>query len=130
MGLAGCKQCFGSDAQAVWSQPHVLTPPKLLTRESHFTVDLRACPVCGQRFVLAYVERFNWRGGDDELDALLVSVTDTEANGLLTAGEDTTEGALGALAPARRHLLRFGEGDARGAHMAFREGAIWVPPHD
>ena len=130
MGLDGCPQCFGPDAEAVWSRHHDLTRPTIVVHESHFTVVLRACTACGQRFVLAYGERINWHGGNDELDALLVPVTDPEADALVAAGEEGVERALGSLTPARRHLLRFGEGDPRGAHMTFRDGAIWVPPHD
>ena len=130
MGLDGCRHCFGPDAETVWSHHHDLTRPTILTRESHFTVVRRACAACGQPFVIAYGERISWRGGNDELDALLVPVTDTESATLAAADEDTIEDALRRLTPERRYLLRFGEGDPRGAHLAFREGAIWVPPHD
>src|SRR5262249_26340831 len=74
-----------------------------LIDESHFTVVLRSCSQCHQRFVSVFSETIDWAGGDDPQYWAVLPITEGEAERLSRAGEGA-DSELRTLAPGRRSL--------------------------
>ncbi|MFJ9842508.1 hypothetical protein ACIRYZ_18895 [Kitasatospora sp. NPDC101155] len=99
----GCAACCGEDAQKVWGrQREGFAHETAVVQDSHFTVSVRRCLACGQRFAWIRTEFTDWAGGDDASYVAILPLTDVEAAAL-------TDGALapldlGPLGEGRRHL--------------------------
>lgn len=102
----GCEHCWPSNADAAWKASWALSMVQLLIDESHFTVSIRACACCSQRFILVLTEMIDWEGGDDPHYWTVMPITETEAADLAQRGDSLTDSNLEALAPGRRCMYR------------------------
>jgi hypothetical protein len=100
-----------------------------LVDESHFSVALSRCPACGQAYASTFSERIDWSGGNDPQDWLVLPLDAAEAQGLSAAPADEVEAALNEL-PPRRYLLRWFAREATAPEAQWREGVVWLAPHD
>ena len=125
----GCAACFGGSAEQVSQARRRLAAGARLVDDSHFSVLLRVCGVCGQRFVDVFSERIDWQGGNDPQAWLLVPVSDDEANRLRGLDEASVEGAVLALSPKRRCLDEYWPSEG-GRIVRFSQGPLMIMPHD
>ncbi|WP_199807857.1 hypothetical protein [Streptomyces sp. NRRL S-350] len=103
MAEFGCAKCYGEDAQAVWRGQHDgFEREAEVVDESHFSVDVRRCRACAQRFVWIFSESVDWMGGDDAQYVTVMPLTAAEAGGLVAGTLRPLD--LGALGRDRRHL--------------------------
>lgn len=124
-----CSSCHDTDPHRSWASSRVLVAGARLVDESHFSVTLARCPACDQAYACTFSERIDWSGGDDPQDWLVIPLEATEVQALSAAPADAVEAALNALAP-RRYLLRWFAREATAPEARWREGKIWVAPHD
>ncbi|MEU9045303.1 MULTISPECIES: hypothetical protein [unclassified Kitasatospora] len=99
----GCATCYGEDAQAVWrGQREGFEQESEVVDGSHFSVDVRRCRACAQRFVWIFTESVDWMGGDDAQYVTVMPLTTAEATGLVSGTLRPHD--LGALGRDRRRL--------------------------
>ncbi|MFZ5439051.1 MAG: hypothetical protein ACOZQL_03535 [Myxococcota bacterium] len=124
---SGCSRCFGDDAATAWTASRTARL-RALVEESHFSLQLTACP-CGQRFVSVFTERIDWQGGEDDQTWLVVPVTAEESARLETLAEGELARAVTECARGRRFLVRsFPTGGTLG--VWWRDGGFLIGPHD
>lgn len=123
----GCLRCCGDVAAVAWEASRAHREGSVV-QESHFGVHVARC-ACGQRFVEVYMERVDWRDGDDDQTWALFPVFDDEAARLASTRAADVERVVNELAGRRRFLVR--SRDAAGALAAWwRDGGFTVGPHD
>ncbi|MEU9045304.1 MULTISPECIES: hypothetical protein [unclassified Kitasatospora] len=99
----GCALCYGEDAREAWErQGDGFEREAEVVDDSHFSVAVRRCRACAQRFVWIFTEFIDWRGGDDAQYNTIMPLTDAEAAGLVSGSLRPLD--LGALGHNRRHL--------------------------
>jgi hypothetical protein len=128
METFGCERCWPPSADAARAAGQALTREADLIRESHFSVMLRACPSCGQRFVSVFTETIDWEDGDDPQYWTLLPVTDAEAADLVQRGDSLDEETLNGLGRGRRSL-QHDHPKGKPARSYWGAG-IFVGPHD
>ena len=100
---------------------------KPLVDESHFTVIIRSCAKCRQRFVSVFTETIDWADGEDPQFWTVLPITEQEVATLSQAGSVITS-VLNMLAPQRRSLRRdFPKGEDPTEYWS---SGILVGPHD
>ncbi len=124
----GCQRCWPPSADAAWGVRSTLTPVVKLIDESHFHVQILACPDCTQRFLSVFTEMIDWEGGDDSQDWTLLPITGAEAADLVRQRDSLTEAKLDTLAPSRR-CLRFDHPKATAPRIFWSTG-ISIGLHD
>lgn len=102
-GDFGCDKCWPSDADAAWAACRSMPTSAEMVSESHFSVRLRICADCGQRFLTVFTETIDWSGGEDPQFWTVIPVTIYEANALSVA-VDSIGSAIGTLPTDRRSL--------------------------
>ena len=123
----GCDRCWPDSADQAWQLLSKLPIEQKLEDESHFTVKIRCCPACTQRFVSVFTEQIDWSDGEDPQYWTVMPISQAEAQGLAAAGS-SIESALNTLAPRRRALLR---NCPKGSEPhSFWGTGILVGPHD
>jgi len=75
-----------------------------LVNESHFLVQLRSCPECGQRFLWIFTEFVDWENGEDAQYRQILPVTRTEADAIARQRAAVDLAYLGSLGRSRRYL--------------------------
>src|SRR5262245_25047938 len=110
--VSGCQSCFGGNAKAASERQDKLPQSAHIVRESHFSITIRRCPSCGQRFVRVFCETIDWVNGNDPQEWHTIPVTDAEAEALIAAGENGAERAIEKLTPPRRILVHSFPADA------------------
>ncbi|MER7583956.1 hypothetical protein [Kitasatospora sp. NPDC097691] len=99
----GCAQCYAEDAREAWDrQGDGFEREARVVKDSHFSVSVRRCLACSQRFVWIFTEFVDWRGGDDAQYDTIMPLTDAEAADLVAGTLRPLD--LGALGRDRRHL--------------------------
>ena len=86
--------------QAVRGFTHLATP----VDESHFSITVRACPRCGQRFVSVFAERVDWVDSEDPQCWSVLPVTAAEADDLIAGGADQAARSVESMGRGRRFL--------------------------
>jgi hypothetical protein len=124
-----CPSCHDADPRRAWERSRQLVVVARLIDESHFSVTLARCPACGQVYASTFSERIDWSRGNDPQDWLVLPLDAAEAQRLSAAPADAVEAALNAL-PPRRHLLRWFAREATTPEAGWRDGVVWVAPHD
>jgi hypothetical protein len=127
-GSIGCGACFGGSAGEAAAAIGGLRMDARLVDESHFSVSLRACAGCGQRFVQLFSERVDWVNGEDPQTIVVIPITPGESERLRGRG-DVTEDELAALATGRRRLEIDHPSDGPRT-VEWRSGPLVIPPHD
>lgn len=123
----GCAQCWPKSANRAWEAFHFLIIEARLVDESHFTVYIRACPQCRQRFVSVFTETIDWIEGEDPQSWSILPITEVEFKRLSQDGL-ALPSTLNQLAPHRRSL----RGDfPKGEHLrAYWSSGVFVALHD
>ncbi|WP_316527912.1 hypothetical protein [Kitasatospora brasiliensis] len=99
----GCAKCYGEDERAAWRwQREGFESETEVVDGSHFSVDLKRCRDCSQRFVWIFTEVIDWMGGDDAQFVAIMPVSEAEAADLVAGALRPRE--LGRLGRGRRHL--------------------------
>jgi hypothetical protein len=124
----GCEHCWPSTAAAALRARDTFDHQERLIDESHFGVNILACPACAQRFVAVFTERIDWIDGDDPQEFTLLPITETEAVMLSQAGSALKEADLDTIGPGRRSLC-FDCPKGAEARCYWSTG-IMVGPHD
>ncbi|MFF4378338.1 hypothetical protein [Kitasatospora sp. NPDC001547] len=121
----GCAKCYGEDEKAVWGrQREGFEHEAEVVDGSHFSVGLRRCRECAQRFVWIFSEVVDWMGGDDAQYVTIMPVTADEAAGLRQGTLRPQQ--LGGLGRDRRHLDH--DWPTGGpASLRWRSGRFLVP---
>lgn len=101
--LSGCSQCYQADAQAMGRTWYHFQAIARLVDESHFGIQILACPTCGLRWVSIFTERIDWQDGDDPQCSDLLPVTTGESQKLIDLGE-TAVGLIESIGKDRRFL--------------------------
>jgi hypothetical protein len=99
-----------------------------LAQESHFSIRLTAC-ACGGQFAIVFMERIDWKDGDDDQDWLAVPITTDEATRLTACTEPTLPGTLTQIARGRRFLVR-SHPSGGSMELWWRENGFSIGPHD
>lgn len=100
--LFGCPTCLPERPSREWARTLGITD--WLIGDSHYAVQIRQCPACGQRFVHIFSEFIDWKDGDDAQYSDVVPITPAEAEALRERGGDVTPEELAALGKGRRRL--------------------------
>jgi hypothetical protein len=87
-GPFGCSACFRADAETAARARRKFVHSARLADESHFGVNILACPACGQRCVSIFTEMIDWAGGDDPQYVSVLPVTQVESDMLIAGGDD------------------------------------------
>ncbi len=124
----GCARCFGTDAGTAWTAMRA-TREATVVQESHFSVHVAKCDDCGQRFIEVFMERIDWRDGDDDQTWCLFPVQPDEVATLRASAEADIEPVVNTLARGRRFLVR-ARGSAGAMQSWWREDGFTVGPHD
>lgn len=123
----GCANCWPASANLAWAAFRSLSIDARLVDESHFTVVIRSCAQCRQRFVSVFTETVDWTGGEDSQYWIVLPITEQEVVTLAQAGSAITS-VLDRLAPQRRSLRRdFPGGERPTEYWGY---GILVGPHD
>jgi hypothetical protein len=104
VGSPGCSLCSGQDAELAWASYGRLAIDVCVIDESHFIVQLRRCPECGQRFLWIFTEFVDWEGGEDAQHRQVIPVTEAEAEAVARQGAGVDLAYLGSLGRGRRYL--------------------------
>ncbi len=123
----GCDRCWPACADEAEIARRALRWSARLIEEPHFSVGLRECPACAQRFVSVFTETVDFVGGEDPQHTVLMPLTEAEAAALVALGDRVTEGALEAIGAGRRSFHRDWPSD-REATNAWGRG-LRVGPH-
>jgi hypothetical protein len=103
----GCDRCYAGEVEQAWRYAaEDLVVEDALVEDSHFVLQLRRCPSCGQRFVWVFTEVVDFEGGDDAQFRSVVPVTESEGDAFAQQGEDVDYGELAGLGRDRRYLSR------------------------
>jgi hypothetical protein len=123
----GCAVCCPDEAEAGWEALCSLRIESRLVQESHFSVLVRACEQCTQRFVSVFTETIDWEGGEDPQSWTVLPVRPDEAERLAQASTGLIR-ELHALAPNRRSWRR--EHPKGAPASSFWATGVLVGPHD
>lgn len=86
----GCETCWPVSATQALEARGTLVAQHHLIDESHYSVRILACGVCGQRFLSVFTERVDWEHGNDPQEYQLAPISGDEAEGLVAAGDSIT----------------------------------------
>lgn len=106
--VAGCDECFPDSVELLGQRWYKTPVTAELIAESHFSIKLRRCAQCGQRFVTVFAETIDWENGDDPQQCCALPITEFEAARLLNASSDAqVESIAGSLGEDRRSFMSF-----------------------
>lgn len=122
----GCPRCVPAEPVKIGRLG--LVDVDRLVDESHFSLTIKRCEACGQRFAGIFTERIDWHGGEDSMTSNLLPLTDDEADRMLAAGADPDIAEVVAIGKTRQYLCDE-HLTGRAATVGYEIG--WsVPPHD
>ena len=124
----GCKQCWPAEAEAAYAATHTFVFLSTLVRESHYSVLIRACRACSQKFLSVSTEMIAWWGGNDAQYWTLFPIRDEEAAELIPLGETVTDAAINALGKGRK-CLQVDQPSEGPMRICWGSG-FFVGPHD
>lgn len=118
----GCERCFASDAGQAYD---ALTTNReaTLEQQSHYSMEVTSCP-CGQTWCVVFMERVDWRAGEDDQTWVCVPLTADQVGGLTRSSTDQRPSYLRVVTEGRRFLVR-----DRGSAW-WRDGGFSIGPHD
>ncbi|MEL6869537.1 MAG: hypothetical protein AAFO81_07030 [Pseudomonadota bacterium] len=107
-GRYGCDRCFPDDLElldTLWFKIPVVAE---LISESHFSIKVRRCGDCRQRFVTVFAETIDWENGEDPQQCSVLPITEFEAARLLNVSSAAqAESLAGSLGSGRRSFLSY-----------------------
>jgi hypothetical protein len=124
----GCARCFQADALSMAQARQNLIQIARLVDESHFDVVIRACPACRQQCVSVFTEMIDWQDGDDPQCVSILPLTASEAQQLMTAGEDVV--ALIERFGRKRRYLQVDHPKGAPERIGWVDGGLVIGPHD
>ena len=127
----GCPECLPADATEAWAAVREFHNFAHLIEESHFSVSVRACPSCGQRYADIFIERIDWVNGEDPQSCIVLPITAGESDQLVTAGADESAAVrlIESFGQSRRHL-RWHYPAGAEQQVTWSDGNLWIGPHD
>lgn len=101
----GCATCLPEEVDAAAASWPTLPVTQALIAESHFSVKLRRCEQCGQRYVSVFTEQIDWENGEDPQRSCAMPIHELEEARLRKARDSgCLEQTVLTLAPARRSI--------------------------
>jgi len=125
----GCNTCWPADAREAWKGIKILERGRVFIDESHFLVDIRTCPACGQRFLWVMTELIDWQDGEDPIERTVLPLTDEEIAQLDSRGETGLDEALLNTLGRGRRCLRYSWPKGAEPEVYWSTGLL-VGPHD
>lgn len=126
---SGCPICLPDDPAAAYERAREMETIAELIEESHFSVTVRACRTCAQRFVWVFTETINWVHGNDPQLCTMLPITEDESNQLIAQGQQVETLLVETLGACRRHLLMHFPSSGPQTICYTNEGTI-IGPHD
>ena len=123
-----CIQCAGAEAAAMWEAWPRFAHVADVVEESHFSIRIKACGACGQRWVSVFTETIDWVDGDDPQYWSLLPVTEREAEELVALGEAAEERIV-ELGRDRRYL-QADHPKGKEKRILWAQGGLLIGPHD
>jgi hypothetical protein len=124
----GCPTCLPPSPDDAWSAVPTLHIDSRLVDESHFSVLLRSCSSCSQRFVSVFTEIVDWAEGEDPQFWTVLPITEKEATALRAADEQGVALQVYELGSDRRSLCH--SFPKSGGAMNFWSKGIQERPHE
>ena len=121
--------CVHADAKVAIAVRDQYVDRQSLVSDSHFSVSVCRCSLCGQGFARVFCETIDWVDGNDPQDILRIPISQAERFRLIERGEEVYDSDLTGLTPERRYLIYGIHAQAKGM-VAWRTGRVWVPMHD
>lgn len=100
--MFGCRECIPDEPASATALQ--LGEEARLIDESHFTVKIRFCPQCGQKFLWVFTEQIDHVNGDDPQCWSVLPVSPEEAGALIEAAGDLDLEEMSRLGLRRRFL--------------------------
>lgn len=122
----GCDRCWPASAKDAWAARSFLAVETLLIDESHYTVTVRLCSLCGQKFLEVTTERIDWVAGEDPVCRTAMPITPSELAELTETGPPS-ESAINAIGIGRRSWKHDWAKD--GPPLEYWSTGILVGPH-
>jgi hypothetical protein len=98
----GCGRCIPEEPAGATALG--LQEDARLVDESHFTVKIKSCRTCGQKFVWVFTEQIDRVAGNDPQCWSVLPISTDEAEAMIEAGEEIDLEALSRLGMRRRFL--------------------------
>lgn len=100
--MFGCQACIPDEPHHA-VQLGLIEIARLID-DSHFTLKIRACGQCGQRFVWVFTEQIDWDKGTDRQCWTVLPITGDEAESMIAGGEAVDLDAIQRMGQTRRFL--------------------------
>jgi hypothetical protein len=100
--VLGCRACIPEEPASATALG--LEEEARLVDESHFTVKIRSCRKCGQKFLWVFDEQIDHVSGNDPQCWSVLPISPEEAEAMIEAGEDLDLEAVSRLGMRRRFL--------------------------
>jgi hypothetical protein len=100
--VLGCRECIPEEPAS--ANALQLGEEARLIDESHFTVKIRFCTHCGQKFLWVFTEQIDHVNGEDPQCWSVLPISPEEAEALREAGDDLDLEAVSRLGMRRRFL--------------------------
>jgi hypothetical protein len=100
--VLGCRECIPEEPASATALD--LGEEARLVDESHFTVKIRFCRQCGQKFLWVFTEQIDHVNGEDPQCWSVLPISPEEAAALIEAGDDLDLEAVSRLGMRRRFL--------------------------
>lgn len=125
----GCQQCFPEDLQTASETFYKVTTIVELEQESHFSIKIRQCDSCDQRFLSVFAETIDWDDGEDPQVWSVMPLLEIEAARLTKAHADGNlmEALLRLPSDRKSLLVDFPKG--RNKKINWTTGLV-IGPHD
>ena len=124
-----CPTCLPPDAEAAYANARNLDQLADLIDESHFMIDICACPRCAQRFISTFTEEVDWADSEDPQRRTLMPLTPAEADRLIAEREHVNEPYIESLRAGRPVLVMTFPKSGEKTY-AYISGAHLIGPHD
>jgi hypothetical protein len=98
----GCATCIPEEPASATAL--ALTEDARLVDESHFTVKIRSCRGCGQKFLWVFTEQIDRVNGNDPQCWSVLPIAPDEAEALIEAGDALDLEAVSRMGMRRRFL--------------------------
>jgi hypothetical protein len=100
--VLGCRECIPEEPASATALN--LGEEARLVDESHFTVKIRFCQQCGQKFLWVFTEQIDHVNGEDPQCWSVLPISPEEAEALIEAGDNLDLEAVSRLGMRRRFL--------------------------
>lgn len=91
---SGCSKCYDKDPVRAWDLFKNTVTLESLINESHFSIRIRQCRACDQKYLAVFTETIDWQDGQDPQLWSIVPVAPDEIAVLINAGSDDSDVSL------------------------------------